>query len=129
MSDDKFSYKYSAPTKEERNEIEDIQRRYKNDNQNSKIERLRKLDAKAKNPPIAISVTMGIVGILVFGLGLTMILEWAILIWGIVVMLAGSVVMGCAYPCYSYVSKTNKKKYGSEILKLSEELLNSNENE
>lgn len=125
MNDNKFVYKYSAPTKEERREIEDIKRRYgTQENTNDKLARIRKLDARVKNAPMALSITLGVVGVLVFGLGLTMILEWQILVWGIVVMALGCIPMAFAYKAYSLLFDRNKKKYGEEILKLSDELLN-----
>ena len=55
-----------------------------------------------------------------------MILEWSILLWGIVLMVIGSVPMALAYPVYKSVLNKGKAKYGDEILRLSEELLNEN---
>lgn len=125
MNDDKFVYKYSAPTKEELREIEDIKCRYstQENDTNDKLARIRKLDARVKNGPMALSITLGIIGVLVFGLGLTMILEWQILVWGIVVMAVGCFPMAFAYKAHSLLFERNKKKYGEEILKLSDEVL------
>lgn len=125
---DKFTYEYSAPTKAERNEIEDIKRRYSTVNGTfDKLSRLRNLDKKVKNPPVIISLTLGIVGTLIFGLGLTMVLEWQILVWGIIVMLIGCAPMVAAYFAYNYVLNKNKSKYSKEILRLSDELLSKDE--
>lgn len=130
MSNGKFKYSYNAPTKEERREIEDIRRRYGGDKDRSSIERLRKLDAAVKNPPMILGLTLGIIGVLVFGTGLTMVLEWSLLTWGIVVMLVGCVTMAAAYPAYNLLYAFKKKKHADEILNLADELLdNGSENE
>lgn len=124
--DDKFTYNYSAPTKEERREIQDIRRRYetKENNSESKLEKLRRLDKKVKNLPTILSLCLGIGGTLVFGLGLTMVLEWQKLVFGIVVMLVGGVLAALANVVYKLLFTKNKQKYGEEILRLSEDLLN-----
>ena len=90
----------------------------------TKLERLRRLDALVKNTAIIWSLVLGVLGTLIFGLGLTMILEWQILPWGIVLMVIGSVPIAIAYPVYKTVLKKYKNRFGEEILRLSEELLN-----
>jgi len=85
---------------------------------------LRRLDSIVKNTSTIWSLVLGVVGCLIFGLGFTMILEWNIWLWGIILCVLGSVPMIIAYPVYNYVLKKYKKEYGDEILKLSEELLN-----
>ena len=123
-----FNFKYTAPSQEERKEIDSIRRRYlPQEHEESKIERLRRLDSLVKNTAIIWSLVLGIVGTLVLGLGLTMILEWSIWLWGIVLMVFGSVPMAIAYPVYKLALNKGKAKYGDEILSLSEELLNENE--
>ena len=125
---DKFDYKYSAPTEEERREIDNIRRQYTpRDKSKTKLERLKKLDAKVKNTALAVSLTVGIVGCLIFGLGLTMVLEWNLLLWGVIVAAAGAIPMIFAYPLHKYALKKGKQKYAEEILKLSDELLNEND--
>ena len=123
-----FNFKYIAPTEEERKEIDSIRRQYlPQEHVESKMERLRRLDALVKNTAIIWSLVLGVFGILIFGLGLTMILEWSIWLWGIVLMVIGSIPMAIAYPVYKSVLKKYKNRYGEEILRLSEELLNENE--
>ena len=123
---DKFNYKYVAPTEEERKEIDSIRRQYAPQSQTeSKLDRLRRLDSIVKNTAIIWSLVLGVLGTLIFGLGLTMILEWQILPWGIVIMAIGSVPIAIAYPVYKTVLKKYKNRYGEEILRLSKELLNN----
>lgn len=125
MDSKKFRYTYSAPTEDERREISSIRRQYlaKNEEE-TKFEKLKRLDAKVKNWPTTIALILGIVGILVFGLGLTMVLEWSIVVWGIVLAIVGAIPIALAHPVYIKRLQINKEKYGEEILKLSEELLN-----
>ena len=120
-----FNFKYTAPTEEERKEIDSIRRQYAPvEKTETKLERLRRLDSIVKNTSTIWSLVLGVVGCLIFGLGLSMILEWNIWLWGIILCVLGSVPMIIAYPVYKYVLKKYKKEYGDEILKLSEELLN-----
>lgn len=124
-----FNFKYSAPTEEERKEIDSIRRQYTAEEQGeSKLEKLRRLDALVKNTATIFSLVLGVLGMLIFGLGLTMVLEWSIWLWGIVLMAVGSVPMAFAYPVYKKTLNKGKEKYGDEILRLSEELLNESEN-
>ncbi len=123
MKENKFHYHYVAPTEEERKEIAGIRNQYVQERtQESKLERLRRLDSCVKNVAKGVGLTLGVVGTLVFGLGLAMVLEWRTL-WGILVASVGGAITGLAYPVFSWVLKRNKKKYGGEILRLSEELL------
>ena len=122
-----FNFRYTAPTEEERKEIDSIRRQYApQEKTETKLERLRRLDALVKNTAVIWSLVFGVIGCLIFGLGLTMVLEWNILLWGIVLMVIGSVPMAIAYPIYNKLLKKGKAKYGDEILRLSEELLNEN---
>lgn len=121
----KFNYKYTAPTEEERKEIDSIRRQYAPQEKTvSKLDRLRYLDALVKNTAIIWSLVLGVIGTLVLGLGLTMILEWNIWLWGVIFMVVGAIPMAIAYPVYKTVLKKYKNRYGEEILRLSEELLN-----
>ncbi len=123
-----FHYKYTAPTEEERKEIDSIRRQYAPQEQTeTKLERLRRLNGLVKHTAVIWSLALGICGCLIFGLGLTMILEWDILVWGIALMALGSMPMAIAYLVYKAVLKKYKKRHGEEILRLSEELLNENE--
>jgi hypothetical protein len=124
-----FNFRYAAPTEEERREIDSIRRQYvPQEQKETKLERLRRLDALVKNAAAIWSLVSGVVGCLIFGLGLTMVLEWKILVWGILLMAVGSVPMAAAYPIYRKVLQKYKNRYGEEILRLSEELLNESEN-
>lgn len=123
-----FNFKYTALSQEERKEIDSIRRQYcPSEQKESKLDRLRRLDARVKNSATIISLILGVLGLLTFGLGLTTILEWNNLLLGIVIMLVGSVPIALAYPVYLKILNKNKKRYGQEILSLSEELLNQSQ--
>lgn len=128
-NENKFSYRYSAPTEEERREIENIRRRYGGaTKEEDKLNRIRELDSKVKNPPLIAALAVGICGSLVFGLGMTMILEWDIVLWGIFVAVLGSCIMTSAYFIRKILTKRNKNKYGAEIVRLSDEILRGEQN-
>ena len=120
-----FEYTYSAPTEEERREIQSIRSRYTGEYEQNddKFTRLKALDGKVKGTSTAIGLVLGVVGLLLFGLGLTLILEWSIWIWGIVLMVVSCLPMALAYPIYCYTHKKLSDKYRDEIVKLSNELL------
>lgn len=123
----KFEYKYSVPTKDERKEVEEIRKYYGATETESKLERLRRLDDKAKMPPMLWSLSLGIIGALIFGGGMSMVMllrDWYWIALGVVVALIGLVPIALAYPMYKKVSKKYKDKYGAEIMQLSEEILN-----
>ncbi len=128
MENKEFNYTYTAPTECERREIEGIRKQYQAPEKSmSKIERLRALDARVKNTANVIALVVGIVGTLIFGVGLCLVLEWSQIVWGIVVATIGAIPIALAYPLYTAVLKVGKKKYGEEILRLSEELLKGDE--
>ena len=122
---EEFKYKYSAPTSAERKEIESIRNNYIQSNQSTdKLLKLRQLDNKVRNIPIMISLIFGIIGLLIFGLGMTFVLEWNNLIIGIVISVIGIFPISFAYPIYRKTLTKLKNKYSGEIIKLSDELLN-----
>lgn len=125
---DKFSYTYSAPTEAERREIESIRRQYKPEEKTqSKVERLRKLHSKVVSHANVWAIVLGVVGILIFGLGMSLVLEFGHLTAGIIIASVGIIPTAIAFPVYRAVMKAGRKKYGEEILRLSGELLESDE--
>lgn len=122
----RFEYTYAAPTKDERKEVEEIRKYYSNSETEDKLTRLRRLDEKAKTPPMLWSLSLGIVGTLIFGGGMSMVMlldAWYWIVLGIVLALIGILPIALAYPVYKKVTKKCKEKYGAEILRLSEEIL------
>ncbi len=133
MKNEQFKYTYSAPTEEERKEIESIKRQYepKNDGQ-SGLKKLKDLNKQVKGTASAVGIIFGVSGTIVFGTGLSMILELSksdekLLIPGIILGVIGAGVAALAYPFYKAALNAGKKKYGAEILRLSDELLGKDE--
>ncbi len=119
-----FNFTYTAPTEEERREIESIRRQYKNEPREERpTERLRRLHATVVNTARCAALVTGIIGTLVFGLGLTFILEWNKAVVGVIFGIVGAICAALAYPAYRFVLARGKAKYGDEILRLSEQLL------
>ncbi len=126
MSNNKFNYTYSAPTEQERREIDSIRRQYEpQSDKDTKLHKLRRLDNKVKSIPQVISLCIGVLGLLVFGTGLSLILVWKLYIVGGIVIAISLPIMLIAYPVHNFVLSEYKTKYGDEILRLSNDLLNS----
>lgn len=125
MGDNKFKFTYSAPTKDEREEIEDIRKEYLPETEREKkLKKLKYLDGKVKNIPTVVSCTVGIIAILIFGVGLCCVLEWNLIALGVVVSIVACVPMGFTHLIYKKLKAKLSAKYKAEILKLSDELLN-----
>ena len=133
MNNNEFNYTYKAPTERERREIEAIRRHYlqNGDTQSGeyKLERIRKLNNRVNGKATALSLVAGVLGLLIFGLGFSMVLEWQIIVGGIVVAILGIPPTAIAYPLYNRLIKKGKDKYGEEIIRLSNELLNQSNGE
>ncbi|MBQ7370094.1 MAG: dihydropteridine reductase [Clostridia bacterium] len=125
QNNEEYNYIYVAPTKTEREEIERIRKQYLPiDKRVEKLQKLRELDRKVKDLPTIISLSLGIFGCLTFGFGMAFVLEWGRISLGVVIGVVGVAISIPAYPIYKKTKEQLKKKYGEEILRLSEELLN-----
>lgn len=123
-NNNEFNYSYKALDERQRREIESIKYQYMDKkHEPSNIDRLKKLDNKVKNTAFIPSLSLGVVGLLVFGLGITCVLEWDLIILGVVLGICGAILMLIAYPVYSFILNKMKLKYKDEILKISDELL------
>ena len=121
MADNKqtFNYTYSSINKAE---IEKIRSKYIQ-NQESDLDELRKIDAKVANTSAYVAILVGIVGVLTFGTGLSLVLSFNKLILGIIVSFFGLVIMGFGYASNKIILNKMKKKYAPRVLELSEKLL------
>ena len=114
-----FNYTYSSIHKEE---IEKIRNKYIQ-NQESDLDELRKLDQKVTNTATFVSIVVGIVGVLVFGTGLSLVLSFGKMILGIIFSFLGLLVMGSGLLVNKIITKKLREKYTPRILELSERLL------
>lgn len=128
---DKFEYKYVAPTLEEQKEINRIRNQYLPKNKTmTKFERLQYLDNKIKSVSTSAGISLGVIGLLMFGTGLTFFLEW-IKFWyfGIPFSVIGIFLISIANLVYNKVKKKYTDKYSDEIIQLSNELLGENKSD
>ena len=122
MEDNQFKYTYTALTEQDKREIERIKDGYL-DTQD-KLKQLKRLDARVKSIPKIWALVLGVIGTLIFGIGLTMCLEWEMFVAGVIISAVGIVPVALAYPVYNAVSKRCKEAYKDKILSLADELLN-----
>lgn len=95
--------------------------------ENSKVEALRKLDKKAKNPANVFAFTFGIISCLVAGLGMCLAMNVIggttfYMILGIVIGIIGFTCCGINYPIYKKMLEKGKQKYAFEIVELAKEI-------
>lgn len=98
--------------------------------QTSKVKALKKLDAKAKNPPRIFSYTFGIVSSLLLGIGMCLCMEvigsatLTNMILGVLIGCVGILGVSVNYPIYKKLLEKAKKKYASDIIQLANEIAN-----
>lgn len=126
-----FQYTYSA---DEQEEVKRIRDKYMPATEaEDKMERLRRLDAGVTRKAQTVSLTFGVVGVLLLGFGMSLFMAdlGAVLglqnnlamAVGILLGVVGGVLAGVAYPLYQTVVKRERKKHAAEILRLTEELM------
>ena len=118
-----FHYTYSASQQQE---IKRIREKYAPPTQQEdKMERLRKLDQSATKPGTIISLIVGIISTLIFGMGMCCILVWTdtMFISGVIIGVIGMIGVISAYPIYSHITKRQREKLAPEIIRLSDELM------
>lgn len=115
---EKFEYTYSA---KQQAEVENIRRKYL-PKEETKIEKLRRLDKSVTRRGTVISIIVGIAGTLIMGFGMCLCLEWSQFVGGIILGCLGIAILAVAYPVYNKVTQKQREKIAPEILKLSEEI-------
>ena len=126
-----FSYTYSA---KEQAELKRIRDKYTAQPEpEDKMARLRKLDASVTGRARAIAITLGIIGALILGFGMSLVMTdfSAILgayrdkamIVGILIGIVGAIPVSLAYPVYNAIVKARRKKLAPEIIRLADELI------
>ena len=115
-----FHYSYSA---EKQNEIEAIRKKYlPREEQEDKLEQLRRLDAGVTTPGLIASMALGIVSALVFGVGMCCFLVWNRFALGALLCVVGVVGMLAAPWLYRRLVEKRKQQIAPEILRLTDEL-------
>lgn len=93
----------------------------------SKIEALRKLDAKAKLPASIFGYSFGIISALVAGTGMCLSMQviggtLPLTVIGVIIGIIGFVGMGFNYPIYKGLLEKGKKRYAYEIVELARQI-------
>ena len=126
-----FHYTYSASQQEE---IRSIRKKYEEpEAKEDKMQKLRRLDQKATKTASIVGLTVGIIGTLLLGIGMSLVMSdfgemlsenhtFNPLI-GIGIGVLGILLAGCAYPFYTRIVKRERKKIAPEIIRLSDELM------
>lgn len=120
-NNESFEYTYSAPEQEE---IRRIREKYV-PREESKLDKLRRLDASVTKKGTVLSLCIGIISCLVMGIGMCCCLVWTeLFLLGIPVGLLGIAGIALAYPVYQKVTEKERHRLAPEILKLAAELEN-----
>ena len=118
---DSFQYTYSA---NEQEEVKRIRSKYTPKEEN-KMERLQRLDAGVTRKATTYALTVGIVGALILGTGMSCCMVWGggLFVLGIIVGVIGIGVLGCGYPLYNRVAAKERERIAPEVIALTDELM------
>lgn len=117
---DTFSYTYSA---QENQEVLEIRKKYLQ-HEETEIEELRRLDKLVQETGTMEALSVGIIGSLIFCLGMCLSLGViGNIMWiGIIIGIVGAIIMIAAYPIRSKMFKKAKEKHVARILELTDKL-------
>ena len=118
-----FNYTYSA---KEQEEIKRIREKYAAPTkEETSMEQLRRLDESATKGAAIVSLTVGIAGALILGIGMCCTMVWGdkLFIPGILIGLAGIAGVSAAYPLYTRMVKKKRAELAPEIMRLTDELM------
>ena len=98
----------------------------------SELDELRELDAKVKRPANIFGYAFGSISAIVMGAGMSLVMTDIGAAIGIASALVPGIVIGAlglgmsllTYPIYKGILNSRKKKYGAEILSLSDKIIN-----
>ena len=101
--------------------------------QSSELDALLALDAKIKRPASVFGYVFGSISAIVMGAGMSLVMTDVAsslglgidpMLYGIAVGVVGLGMALLTYPIYKGILRCRKKKYGAEILKLSDKIIN-----
>ena len=100
--------------------------------QSTELDALRALDAKVKRPATVFAYVFGCISAIVMGAGMSLVMTdigaaigiTSALVPGIVIGVAGLGMALLTYPIYKGILNRRKKKYGADILALSDKIMN-----
>ena len=100
--------------------------------ESTELDTLRELDAKVKRPANVFAYIFGSISAIVMGAGMSLVMTdigatigiASALVPGILVGVLGLGMALLTYPMYKGILNSRKKKYGAEILALSDKIMN-----
>lgn len=116
---------YQTNEREQR-KAEGIFRQYVSREEN-KMEQLQKLDNKVKLPGKIVGSILGVIGALVMGAGMSLIMVWENMTFGLFLSIPGLVVLLLAFLAYHLITGSRKKKYAVQIIRLSNDVMQKKE--
>lgn len=96
--------------------------------ESTELDALRELDAKVKRPANVFAYIFGSISALIMGAGMSFVMTDigpSTMTPGIVIGIVGMLMAIANYPMYKKILDSRKAKYGAEILKLSEKIINN----
>jgi len=100
--------------------------------QSTELDSLRELDARVKRPANVFAYTFGSISAVIMGAGMSLVMTdigatlgmASTMLPGIAIGIVGMALAFLNYPIYKRILNSRKKKYGAEILALSEKIIN-----
>ena len=100
--------------------------------ESTELDALRKLDEKVKRPANVFAYIFGSISAIVMGAGMSLVMTdigstigmESTMVPGIIICIVGMLMALVNYPMYKGILGSRKKKYGAEILKLSDKIMN-----
>ena len=110
--------------------VQQIRTQY-TEKENNGLDELKDLDKKVKRPANIFAYTFGTISSLIMGTGMSLVMSDIgtmlglkdSLTLGIVIGVIGMMMVLANYPIYKKILNSRKKKYASQILELSEKLI------
>ncbi len=129
MKNEEFVCRYSAARNEEAKRIRE---KYM-PREKSTLEQLKELDARVRRPASVFAYVYGSLSAIVMGAGMSLVMtdiaeiigmRGEPMIFGIAIGVAGMALALLTYPIYKGILKARKRKYGAQVLELSEQITN-----
>lgn len=129
MADKKMIYSYSSRENEEINEI--LKKYLPEQETDSAAKSIKTIDRRVTNRANAAGITVGIIGVLILGFGMSCVLVWQDTLFavGVITGILGIAIAAAAHPFYKYVLKKERQKAAPEILRLAKPLNNAGKEE
>lgn len=128
-NNESFSYTYSAAQQQE---VQNIRNKYL-PKEEDKMEQLRRLHKSAGQKAQVWAITLGVIGALILGIGMSLVMTDlgvllgfsvnTVMVAGVLIGLAGMVLVALAYPVYNRILKKERQRIAPEILRLTDELM------